>query len=114
MKVVIQNGSNHPLSRSDAESLFSGMSDSWSNIISNVTLYRSENEEIYSYYYNKSKVLGIFSPETSKKEDVINIIYIALGCLKCIGDIPKKIPASKRKDYMEIGMQEVMSASNAL
>ena len=90
------------------------MSNSWENTVSKVTLYRSESEEIYAYYYNKSKVLGIFSPETAEKEEVINIIYIALGCLKCVGDIPKKIPASKLKNYMEIGKQEVMGLNNAV
>ncbi|ACM19344.1 hypothetical protein Geob_0982 [Geotalea daltonii FRC-32] len=85
MKLVIQNGCRHTLTRKEFEPILVLFPPKWNNGVNTITFYKSENLELGTRYFEKEKVLGVFWPKES--EDIherlkaISEILISLDCI---------------------------------
>ena len=103
MKIVMQNGCKHALSRDDVDAVLQNISPKYFENISNIALYQSQNEDIYVKYYRKEKIIGLFCAKDSKvsKRDVINELLISLAVIYDIDDYPLRLSESRRRHYLE-------------
>ena len=62
MKVVIQNGSKHCLSRKDVEAMIRLFPSSWFNLVNTTVLYGGREPNVYTIYSPKEKIVGLFCP----------------------------------------------------
>ena len=62
MKVVIQNGANHCLSRKDAESVVSLLPRSWSSNVSQVLL--AAGSSLSTSFHPKERVICLYCPSS--------------------------------------------------
>ena len=102
MKVVVQNGCEHVLSRNDVENAIKNIPSKYFGSVSQITLCQSDNEDYYVRYYEKSKALSLFCARDTdaSKVDVLNELLIALACIYDIDEYPLKITKNRRDYYL--------------
>ncbi len=62
MKVVVQNGANHCLSRRDAEAVVSLLPSAWSSCVSQVLL--ASGSTLSTSFHSKERVLCLYCPSS--------------------------------------------------
>jgi hypothetical protein len=76
MKVTVQNGAAHGLSRRDVEAVIPLLPASWSNRVDQLVLYQGESAAVKASFYPKKKLLGLFwampTESASKAEGLQN------------------------------------------
>ena len=99
MEVIVQNGSNHCLSRSELEAIIPLFPPSWSAVVERILLARGDLEPV-TVFYPKAKELclscSIIEGKTNKAEVVLELI-VALATISEKGILPRKFNASFRK-----------------
>lgn len=66
MKVVVQNGAKHCLSRKDAESMVRLFPSSWSSIVTQVML--AAGDSLTTSFHRKERVICLYSPPSPPAE----------------------------------------------
>jgi hypothetical protein len=80
MKVVVQNGANHCLSRAEAEAIVALLPKAWSSAASKVVLVAGETIE--ARYFPKEKTLSIScSSVPGDNRDKAKVTYELVGAL---------------------------------
>ena len=104
MKIIVQNGCSHSLSRSEVESIVSIFPSGWRKHVSSIVLYQSKGE-IKTRYYKKEQTLGLFGPMKPVVPQIkvllIQELLIALGYIAENADLPQRISKSARLFYLE-------------
>lgn len=85
MKVVVQNGARHWLSRRDAEAVIAQLPESWSNDVRRVALVRGE--DVSTYFHSQSRSLSLYSPsyEESEVDKPAAVSFLLHGLANAIG-----------------------------
>jgi len=99
MKVVVQNGSQHPITRKEMEAIIQVIPSSLKKGISSICLYHSENGELDTTFFDKSKTLGFYGHANVStfdcKIEALEELAFALILLRDTGEIPFKLSKSK-------------------
>lgn len=101
MKIVVQNGCDHALSRNDVTELVKLIPTSWLSAIQEISLFQSDNEAFNTEFYVKRSSLYFFCPREFEgpKEKVVSELLISIVCIAENGDLPRKMTKSKREYY---------------
>jgi len=81
MKVIVQNGCNHALSRKEVELIIPLFPLGWRKKVKSITLCQGNNS-VEVWFHKKEKILNLFSPEDkagSLKNPAIEEILISLS-----------------------------------
>ncbi|MTW10505.1 hypothetical protein GM658_07795 [Pseudoduganella eburnea] len=98
MKITIQNGATHPLSRREIESIVCLFPAAWSYAVDAIVLYQG-GSELTAKLYARERKIGLFWPLTPTyhtKADAIEVLLVALAIIAERGDLPKRIAPSIR------------------
>ena len=101
MKIVVQNGCNHALSRKEMESIIPLFPSRWSNKVKSITLCQGD-DSIEVEFHEKEMILDFFSPEDktgSLKNSAIEEILISLSCISSEKKPPNHLSRSEREHY---------------
>ena len=80
MKVVVQNGSRHSLSRRDAEAVLACLPRSWGAQVDKVVL--AHGERLEARFHRKEQVLALHCPwEPSSQRDKATVVAVLVQAL---------------------------------
>ena len=94
MKVTVQNGAAHGLSRRDVESIVPLLPPVWSKSVAQITLYQGSIPAAEVKFYPKEKILGLFWPTPSdsiSKSQGLNELLLALSVISEHGHLPTRL-----------------------
>lgn len=85
MKLVIQNGCRHTLTRKEFEPMLALLAPSWSKRVNTIAFYSGVEPCLRTQYFEKEKVLGLFwskeLSDTNEKRLAIREIITSLECI---------------------------------
>jgi hypothetical protein len=118
MKVTIQNGANHGLSRREAEAVVGLLPSSLSSIAKSLVLYGTRAREVSVSFHPKEQVVGwhwpLESGSTPTKFDAVEELLVALSVIAERGDLPEQISTSTRSRHLETLHALAMKCEKAL
>lgn len=104
MKVTIQNGAHHGLSRAEVESVLDHFPPAWSRAVASLVLYQHQHSEFECKYFEKKKILGLFWPspkhEQPTKAQAIEQMLLALSVLAEHGSLPSRLRRAARQEHL--------------
>ena len=103
MKVTVQNGAAHGLSRRDLEAIIPLFPASWARGVTQVALYQGSEAEVRTTFYPKAQLLGLFWPaldSRATKEQAVTELLLALSVIEERGELPAQLAASLRKRHL--------------
>ena len=105
MKIVIQNGCDHALSRREVESMVPLFPGRWHSDVHSIVLYQGEDKEITTKYFEKEQILGLFSPKNFNsilaKQKAVEELLIGLEAIAKFGHLSKIHNKSTRQDLVD-------------
>jgi hypothetical protein len=100
MKVIVQDGATHSLSRKQAEAIIGLLRASWITAIDSLTLYQGNEEAFHVKHYPKARAVGMFWPPSSHPQptaaEATKELLVALAIATERGNLPLKISRSVR------------------
>jgi len=93
MKVTIQNGAMHGLSRNEVTAMLKYFPAEWSRVVDSIVLYQG-GSDVVAKFYAKERILGLFWPSPAAghaKAEAIEILIVALAIVAERGGLPGKI-----------------------
>lgn len=103
MKIVIQNGAYHHLSRKEAESVVSGLPAAWNSAVHKIVLARGNS--LSTSFHPKERVLYLYSPSRQeagmdKQQTLSTLLH---GLARAVGD---ELPDALERDCLEALLSE--------
>lgn len=116
MKVVVQNGSAHGLSRVEIECVLGVVPRRGSDAVRQVVLYQGAGELVEAKFFAKEGVLGLYWPVAGsvKKADAVRELLLALSVIAERGDLPESLSAAKREAHLASSDSQVVEALKCL
>jgi hypothetical protein len=106
MKVTVQNGAAHGLSRRDVETIIPLVPASWSGGVRQIVLYQGDSSDLKAVFYPKKKLLGLFWPvpaESASKPDGVQELLVALSVVAERRELPERLsPALRERHVAEV------------
>ncbi|MDB5967474.1 MAG: hypothetical protein JWQ72_3974 [Polaromonas sp.] len=99
MKVTIQNGAAHGLSRRDVETIVPLFPETWSAVVQQIVLYQAKGPNVNAKFFPKAQLLGFFWPvdvESVSEANGLEELLVALSVAAETGEIPEKLSKSAR------------------
>jgi hypothetical protein len=99
MKVTVQNGAAHGLSRRDVETIIPLFPEAWSNLVQQIVLYQAKGPNVSAAFYPKAHTLGFFWPadvESISKARGLEELLVALSVAAERGELPGNLAKSIR------------------
>lgn len=104
MRVTVQNGANHGLTRAEAEKVVSFLPEALSRSVKSLTLYQGSEPGIKISFHPKEKVVGVYWPSPSypfpTKAEALEELLIALSIIAENGKLPESISKSLRAHHL--------------
>jgi hypothetical protein len=103
MKITVQNGAAHGLSRRDVEAVIPLLPGSWSNLVEQIVLYQGDAATVKSSFYPKKKLLGLFWPvpvESASKAEGLQELLLALSVVEERGELPDRLSPAVRERHL--------------
>ena len=104
MKVTVQNGAIHGLSRRDVEAIVPLLPGSWSGRVRQIVLYQGDSPDLKLTFYPKAQIIGLFWPvpkEAASKADGLRELLLALSVVAERGELPKRLSNPVRTRHLE-------------
>lgn len=105
MKLTIQNGCVHALTRKEMESILPLFPARWNKGVDAIVFYQGKKANIYTEYYKKERILGLFWPKTTQPEtDKIKAVEELIVGLECVAENASpsiKMSESERNHFIE-------------
>lgn len=105
MKVTIQNGSLHGLSRRDVEAVAPLFPKSWSEVVTLIVLCHGEGSTVSTAFYPKQKTMALFWPSSlvtaPTKLEAVEELLVALSIARERGELPERVSKSLRAGHFE-------------
>lgn len=105
MRVVIQNGVRHALTRRDVEAMIPTFPPDWEREVASIVLYQTNEECLFSSYHPKEKILGLYWPASLgfrlSKTAAIEELCVALAVVSEMGHLPPRLARKRRAGYSE-------------
>ena len=102
MKVTVQNGAAHGLSRRDVETIIPLLPNSWATKIAQIVLYRGQDPGISAAFYPKRHTLGLFWPGPAlsiSKAEGLEELLVAMSVISERGELPVHLSKSLRERH---------------
>jgi hypothetical protein len=100
VKVTVQNGATHGLSRVDVERVVQLIPVGWSRLVKSIVLYQGTETGVAVRFYPKEGIIGLFWPaktaEQPSKSEAVEDLLVALAIVSEQGDLPRRTSASLR------------------
>jgi hypothetical protein len=107
MKVTVQNGAAHGLSRRDVEAIVPLFPASWANRVQQIVLYQGDTPVLRASFHPKQRTLGLFWPvplQSASKEEGVQELLLALSVVAERGELPDRLsPAVRERHETELG-----------
>jgi len=103
MRVVVQNGCDHVLSRKDVETVIPKLPARLSRAVNTVGLCQGDENGIALSFHKKEMSLELFSPrnvELISKYEALTLLIVGLLCVDDRGEWPERMSGSKMAAYM--------------
>jgi hypothetical protein len=103
MKVTIQNGSAHGLSRSEVEAMVPLFPQSWKRVVKQIVLYQGSGSALKAEFYPKEQLLGLFWPspaDAATKSDGVEELLLSLAVAEERGELPKRLSKALRERHL--------------
>jgi hypothetical protein len=95
MKIIVQNGAKHLLTRNVIESLLPKMPTEWGEGVDSILICSSTSERPLIEYYPKMKQVAVWGTNTEKSLFLIlRELFVSLSVLFERGDLPQKLNKS--------------------
>ena len=104
MKVTVQNGASHGLSRRDVEAIIPLLPSSWLSMIQQVVLYQGKSTEVRATYYPGKHLLGLFWPGDAasvSKSEGLRELLVSFSVVAEHGELPIELSRSVRARHTE-------------
>ena len=100
MKVIVQNGATHTLSRKQAEAIVSLFPASWTKSVHSLTLYQGNGESLHVEHYPKARAVALFWPSLSHPQptaaEATKELLVALAIASERDSLPPRVSKSMR------------------
>jgi len=103
MKVTVQNGATHGLSRKEVEAMVRVFPAAWSHLVKSIVLYQG-GADIDVSFHPKEQTVGLYWPSLSvdpSKAEAIEVLLVALAVVAERGELPARISPSLRSRLLE-------------
>jgi len=103
MKVVVQNGATHGLSRREIESIVPLLPVSWSRCVKRIVLCQGQTANVEISFHPKEHVLGLYWPvpvDAASKVEGLRELLLALSLAAERGEVPARISAAVRAQHL--------------
>jgi hypothetical protein len=103
MKVTVQNGVTHGLSRREVEAIVQVFPAAWFRLVKSIVLYQGEGN-IDVTFHLKEQIVGLYWPSLSvglSKTEAIDALLVALAVVAERGELPARISPSLRSRLLE-------------
>jgi hypothetical protein len=103
MKVTIQTGSVHGLTRSEVEAMIPLFPQSWKRVVKQIVLYQGNENALKAKFYPKEQLLGLFWPSpagTATKSDGVEELLLSLAVAEERGELPERLSKAQRERHL--------------
>lgn len=103
MKVTVQNGAAHGLSRRDVEAIIPLLPNSWATQIEQIILYRGQDPGVSAAFYPKKHMLGLFWPAANlsvSKAEGLEELLVAMSVISERGELPVHLSKCARERHV--------------
>ena len=103
MKIVVQNGVEHILSRKDVESILRFVPKGLANKLNQIVLCQGEKDSLYATYHDKEGIVGFYCPmehSNLTKGEALDSLMSTLLCINERGSLPQKLSVTAQQDYL--------------
>lgn len=120
MKVTIQNGSNHGLSRAIVEKALIDIPRAWEQRVSEVVICATTSETPVVRFHRKERALSVEGPcGTASPVDALTEMLIVLSLISERGDLPSHVTNTARAEHLgaanavltKVGLQSLAGAT---
>ncbi|MFZ2266818.1 MAG: hypothetical protein WAV95_04490 [Azonexus sp.] len=106
MKVIVQNGAVHALSRQEVEAMVRAFPKAWSHRVKSIVLYQGNELEARVSFHPKEQIIGLHGPSAStvspqSKAKAIEALLPALAIVAERGELPARLSPSLRSRLAE-------------
>jgi hypothetical protein len=105
MKVVVQNGVAHGLSRKEVEKIIPLFPVAWESAVDSIVLYQSPDEHLFTSYHPKERIIGLYWPRanesTPSKYSAIEELLVAMASISDTGQLPQNLSNARRMQYLD-------------
>lgn len=104
MRVTVQNGARHGLSRLEVEAIVPLFPASWSKRVDQIVLYQSVFDDLTVSYHPQQRVMGLHGPrpkEASTKEEGVQELLVAMSVVAELGELPQRLTNPMRRRHLE-------------
>jgi len=111
VRVTIQNGAVHGLSRAELEAIVPLFPSSWARRVSHIVLYQSRGSEVTASFYPQKNALGLFwpAPRGSVSKAVgLQELLVALSIVDERDELPARVSTSLRERHVA-GVADLLS-----
>jgi len=100
MKIIVQNGATHTLSRKQAEAIVALFPAPWIKSVDSLTFYQGNGESLHVEHYPRARAVGLFWPSSLYPQptaaEATQELLIALAIATERGNLPPKVSKSMR------------------
>jgi hypothetical protein len=101
MKVLVQNGANHCLSRREVEAMLPFFPTTWASAVDTILLSHGSSSTLVAKYYPKARELSLECPEEPQgardKTRAVTELLVALAFVAEHGVLPNRIGSGQRR-----------------
>ena len=100
MKVVVQNGASHGLSRREAEALVELLPKHFARAAESLVLYRGQGQAPLVKHYQKASIIGLFWPSEPRssqlKVEAVRELLVSLHLIVETGRLPARVSKARK------------------
>ncbi len=104
MKVTVQNGSIHGISRAELEAMVPLFPAAWGRAVDSVVLYQGADPTFRVSYHPKERVAGLHWPAPAAvpptKEEAIAELLVSLALISERLEVPRKVSKALRMRFL--------------
>lgn len=104
MKVTVQNGSIHGISRAELEAMVPLFPAAWHRAINSIVLYQGVDPTLRVSYHPKERVAGLHWPATAQvpptKEEALAELLVSLALISERLEVPRKVSKALRTRFL--------------
>ncbi len=106
MKVVVQNGVSHALSRREIESMIPFFPTAWSDAVDAIVLYQGSTSGVVVTHHPKERIVGHYWPRSPgphlSKDSAVDELLVALAAIVDLGHLPQNLSKSHHARYLDL------------